>query len=74
MEKSAVYDEDLHASLLGFDSLITKASRIFVPNYAVSDKIQGKTDFQRKNNFFTFLSEIEERFFEQSCRVDQALS
>ncbi len=74
MEKSAVYDEDLHASLLGFDSLITTANRIFVPNYDISNKIQGKTDFQQKNNFFTFLSEIEERSVRQFCRANQALS
>jgi hypothetical protein len=42
MEKSAVYDEDLHASLLGFDSPIMTASRIFVPNYDASAKYQQK--------------------------------
>ena len=52
IEKSAVYGEELHASLLGFDSLITMASRIFVSNYDVSNKIQGRTDFQRKKQFF----------------------
>jgi hypothetical protein len=38
-EKSEIYDEDLHASLLRFDSLITTVSRIFVPNYDALSKL-----------------------------------
>jgi hypothetical protein len=52
MKKSAVYDEDLHASLLGFASLITTLSRIFVPNYDTTAKILEKTHFLKEKNFF----------------------
>ncbi len=56
MEKSAIYDEDLHASLLWFDSLITMATRIFFPNYDAPAKYKEKL-LERKNFFHDSCSE-----------------
>ncbi len=74
MEKSAVYDEDLHASLLRFDFVITTGSRILSLITTFLIKYMGKLTFSEKTIFSRFLSEIEERSLGQLCRVDQALS